>query len=401
MKKKVVIGALVASCAIPAVHAEDPPKNYTPAVSDILSASGISISGYYDVAYNRMNSTGLFVNAPAGPVSAGLAGNSHIFDTPGATQGRNFNSFNLQQVGLVISRQPKQGFGGYFNVTAGEDAATIASTGFGAAPAGSNNSSHVVDLTQAYASYATGDLTVIGGKFATLAGVELISSPSNKNYTHAWMFGWGPYTHTGLRATYVFNDKVTLIAGVNNGWDQVTSTTSSKTTELSLVLSPANVFSLATTYYQGREVAVAPGTRKYLDVIGTLNATDQLNFVVDYANGKQANASLPTGTIGEARWNALAAYVNYQFSDVWRAAYRWESFDDRDGYRSGLATAAGTPVGQKLASNTLTIGYAAAKNMELRGEVRFDKSSQNAFLQSNGTGRNSQNQVALQAVYQF
>lgn len=400
MKKKLVIGALVA-CAVPAAHAEDPAKTYTPAVSDILSASGISLSGYYDVAYNRMNSTGLFVNAPAGPVSAGLTGNSHIFDTPGATQGRNFNSFNLQQLGLIISKQPKEGFGGYFNVTAGQDAATIASTGFGAAPAGSNNSSHVVDLTQAYASYAIGDLTVIGGKFATLAGAELITSPSNKNYTHAWMFGWGPYTHTGVRATYVFNDKVTLIAGLNNGWDQVTSTTSTKTAELSLVLAPVKLFSLATTYYQGKEVAALPGTRTYLDIIGTINATDKLNFVVDYANGKQDNANLPTGAIGQARWNSIAAYANYQLTDVWRVSYRWEGFDDKDGYRSGLTTAAGTPLGQKLTSNTLTVGYAAAKNMELRGEVRFDKSSQNAFLQSNGAGKNSQNQIALQAVYQF
>ncbi len=398
MRKKILIGALAACTAL--AYAADPAIAAVPTVSEVLDASGISLSGYYDIAYNRLNSTGLFVNAPAGPVSAGLAGNSHIFDTPGATQGRNFNSFNLQQVGVIVSKQPKEGFGGYLNVTAGEDAAPIASTGFGAA-AGSNNSAHVVDMTQAYASYTRGGLTVIGGKFSTLAGAELITTPSNKNYTHTWMFGWGPYTHTGLRATYVFNDKVTLVAGANNGWDQVTSTTSSKTTELSLVLAPAKVFSLATTYYQGKEVAATAGTRKYLDVIGTINATDKLNFVLDYANGKQANANLPTGAMGEARWNALAAYANYQFTDVWRASYRWESFDDKDGYRSGLATAAGTPLGQKLTSNTLTVGYAPAKNMELRGEVRFDKSTQNAFLQSNGTGKNSQNEIALQAVYQF
>lgn len=89
--------------------------------------------------------------------------------------------------------------------------------------------------------------------------------------------------------------------------------------------------------------------------------------------------------------------------------YRNENFNDKDGYRSGLTyTAAsggtgiiGNPVAQRLKSNTLTVGFSPMKNMELRCEVRFDKSSQNAFLQSNGAGKNSQNTYALDAVYQF
>ncbi len=412
--KRLVVAALgtMAACASNAFAADapaDPPQNGgVPTLSHVLDASGISVSGYYDVAYNKMNSTGLFVNAPAGLVSGGLAGNSRIFDTPGATQGKDFNSFNLQQLGLIISKQPKEGLGGYLNATAGQDAATVASAGFGAAPAGSNNSSHTVDLTQAYASYATGGLTVIGGKFATLAGAEYITSPSNKNYSRAWMFGWGPYTHTGVRATYVFNDKVTLIAGVNNGFDQVTSTTGTKTSELSLVLAPVSLFSLAVTNYHGHELTNAlaggttlSGTRNYLDVLATITATDKLNFVADYANGKQDNAALQGGVIGQAKWKALALYANYQFTDAWRVSYRHENFDDANGYRSGLATVAGTPLGQILRANTVTLGYAVDKSLELRAEARYDWSTQAAFLQSNGTGRSNQTSYAVQAVYQF
>ncbi len=405
---------LFAACLL-VVPAAAMAKDKTPTISDVLDASGISMTGYFDLAYNSMNSTGLFVNAPAGPVSGGLSGNSHIFDTPGATQGKNFNSFNLQQFSVIIAKQPREGFGGYVNMTTGQDATTVASTGLGAG--GPDNSSHVFDLTQAYLSYAKGPLTVIGGKFATLAGAELITSPSNKNYTRAWMFGWGPYTHTGLRATYAANDMVTLIAGVNNGWDQVTSTTSSKTAELGLDITPSSLFSLATTYYQGKENAqVIPGvggvgTRKYLDMVGTFNATNQLNLVFDYANGSQANAALPgaAGSAGTAKWDALALYANYQINDLWRVSYRNENFNDKDGYRSGLTYVAalggagivGNPVGQRLRSNTVTIGYSPVKNLELRGEVRFDKSSADAFLQSNGTGANAQHTIALDAVYQF
>lgn len=386
MKKKMLAIATLAAVTGTA-HAAD--ASSVPTLSQVLGASDINVSGYFDVAYNKMNSTGLFTNANGtGPFVGGSSGNSHIFDTQGAAKDKNFSSFNLHQAGLIVAKQPKEGFGGLVNLTAGQDAATIASSGLG-----SNTTSHVFDLTQAYVSYAIGSLTVIGGKFATLAGAELITSPSNTNYSRAWMFGWGPYTHTGVRATYTVNDVVTLVAGVNNGWDQVNSTTGSKTGEFSVVLTPSDMFSLATTYYSGKEVANSVGSRNYLDMVGTINATDKLNFVFDYANGKQGNATVANGTTGTAKWNALALYANYKFSDTWRVSYRHETFDDKDGYRSGLV--------QKLKSNTVTVGYAATKNMELRGEARWDKSTQNAFLQTDGTGKNSQNEIAVEAVYKF
>lgn len=376
MKRHLLNTFILTAAIVPSVvMAADAPANMNmpaPTVSDILDASGITVSGYLDVAYNKMNSTGLFV-------SPGV--NSRILDTPGATTTHKFSSFNLHQAALIVSKMPKEGAGGYLNLTAGQDAPTIASVGLGT----SN-----LDVTQAYVSYATGALTVIGGKFATLATVEIIMTPSNKNYSRSWMFGWGPYTHTGARATYVASDKITLIAGVNNGWDQVTPITPTKTTELGLILTPVSMFSLATTYYHGKEAGAAIGTRKYLDVVGTITASDKLNFVFDYANGRQNDALTVES---QAKWNALALYANYQINDTWRASYRHEGFNDKDGFRSGLV--------QKLASNTATVGYAVAENMELRGEVRLDKSDMDAFLQNDGTAKKNQTSYAVQAVYKF
>ena len=388
MKTKMLVVAGLAAFAGTA-HAAD--ASSVPTLSQVLGASDINVSGYFDVAYNSMNSTGLFNNAGTGPLVGGTAGNSHIFDTQGATQGKNFSSFNLHQLGLTVAKQPKEGFGGLVNVTAGQDAATIASSGLG-----SNTTSHVFDLTQAYVSYATGPLTVIGGKFATLAGAELITSPSNSNYTRAWMFGWGPYTHTGVRATYAASDMVTLTAGINNGFDQVNSPTGGKTGEFSIAIVPSDMFSLATTYYTGKGMmSGSTGKGNYLDVLGTINATSKLNFVFDYANASQDGVTvLPSNTTGKAKWNALALYANYKFNDTWRISYRHEGFDDKQGYRSGLV--------QKLKSHTVTVGYAVSKGMELRGEVRQDKSDlANAFLRGNGTTSDTQMTYAVEAVYQF
>ena len=368
-----------------------------PTLTDVLGASGVSLTGYFDVAYNSMNSTGLFTSNNGTPTPAntsavgGAPYNSHIFDTPGATPGKDYSAFNMQQFAVIIAKQPKEGFGGLVNLTAGQDAATVASQGLGAAA----GASHSFDLTQAYGSYATGPLTVIGGKFVTLAGAELITSPLNSNYTRAWMFGWGPYTHTGVRATYAASDMITLIAGVNNGFDQVNSQTGGKTAEFGLDITPNSMFSLANTYYQGKGMIFgATGTGKYFDSVGTFNATSKLNFVADYANASQDGATLANGLVGLAKWHSLALYANYHFNDMWRISYRNENFDDPNGFRSGIA--------QRLRSNTLTLGFAPTKAVELRGEIRQDKSSDpTAFLQTNGLGKDSQMTYAMEAIYQF
>ena len=411
MKKMTCYLAFSCFISIPAM-ADNGTSNGAPAstLSQVLDASGISLTGYVDAAYNDMNSTGLFVNAAPGPIVGGAAGNTHIFDTAGATQGRNYGEFNMQQFAVILAKQPKEGFGGYVNMTAGQDAATIASMGLGA-PSTVNDSSHNADLTQAYGSYAQGGLTVIAGKFATLAGEELITSPSNFNYTRAWMFGWGPYTHTGVRATYVVNGLVTLVAGVNNGFDQVSSQTNGKTGEFAIDLAPNSMFSLDTSYYRGKGMMSAmPGTGSYLDMIGTFNATPKLTFVADYANARQDDALLTgTGALAgsnilngqilsantsvNAKWHSLALYVNYHIDDLWRVAYRNENFDDPQGFRSGIS--------QRLMSNTLTLGFAPVKNTELRAEIRQDKSSGDNFLNADGTGKSTQMTYAMEAVYQF
>ena len=111
MIKKLSVIAVLATLSAGAYAADAP----APTLSQVLDASGISLTGYMDMAYNSMNTTGLFVNAPTGPIPGGMAGNSRIFDTPGATQGKDFSAFNMQQAAVIIAKQPKEGLGGYVN----------------------------------------------------------------------------------------------------------------------------------------------------------------------------------------------------------------------------------------------------------------------------------------------
>src|SRR5882762_3415120 len=225
MQKTVLSVSVAAALAMPGLALAQAAAPAAPTLDKVLEASGISMSGYVDAAYTHANRN----------IEGGFS--PRVFDSLN-------NSFNLQQVGLQIAKQPKSGFGGLVNVTAGHDAKIIHSV-----PETSGTASSSFDITQAYLQYAGGPLTVIGGKFTTLHGTEVIWSPSNANYSRSLLFGSVPFTHTGIRGTFAASDSLSLIAGLNNGWDQMNDVNREKTLELGVTATPIKPLSLAASYY--------------------------------------------------------------------------------------------------------------------------------------------------------
>ena len=372
-EKKLLAAAVVGAFVLPgAVLAADPPaKPAVPTLDQVLEASGVSLTGYIDTAYSHLSGTGLFTSLVP----------SRVFDTEPS-------SFNLHQAAITVAKQPKEGFGGVVNLTAGRDAKVI--------HAFDTNTESQFDVTQAFAQYATGPLTVIAGKYVTMAGAEVIASPSDVNYSRSILFGYAiPFTHTGLRATYAVSDMLSLIGGVNNGWDDIKDTNKQKTLELGLTFAPTKSLSFAAVDYVGTEQVAGPldttqGKRNILDLVGTWTATDKLSVTLNYDYGSQENA---VGGTDKAKWTGLAAYANYQFTDTWRLSVRGEYFNDKNGYRTGVV--------QKWKEGTITLAYLPTKSMEIRGELRGDKSDQSSFLKSDGSASKTQSSYGLEAIYKF
>jgi hypothetical protein len=385
--------------------AAPPPAADIPAESPPISVFGMDFTGYIDVGYTDLSGRGAFNTTPNGP-GITFGGPNRVFDYKR-------NSLDLHQVGLTLSSLPKEGIGGLVNVTLGKDADVIAAYATG--PSNGNGCNLATgqansggcrktgyDITQAFVQYATGPVTVIGGKFVTSAGAEVINSTGNTNFSRSILFGYAiPYTHTGARVSYAASDTLTLIGGINNGWDDVKDTNTAKSFELGVSYSPSKQFSLAVMDHNGRErvgglVNTGPeGTRNLIDAVATFNVTDKLTFILNYDYATQANAATVTANgTNDAKWQGVAGYANYQINDQWRISLRGEYFDDRDGYRTGVA--------QKWKEATLTAGYTPIKNLELRGELRGDRSNVPAFVDSNGvTASNNQRSVGLQAIYKF
>src|SRR6185312_13218266 len=151
--------------------------------------------------------------------------------------------------GFQLAYQPKQGFGALVDVIAGEDARILKAAEGGQ----SGDSGGTVDVRQAYLQYATGSLTVMAGKFVTLAGAEVINPTLNTNFSRSLLFfDSEPLTHTGVRAAYAMGE-FTLTGGVNNGWNSTSTDFGSKTGELGVAWAPASkLFALAANAYFGK-----------------------------------------------------------------------------------------------------------------------------------------------------
>jgi len=382
MKKIVLASAISALFAAPVVAFAQAKPPAAPTLDKIFEASGITESGYIDAGYT-------YSNRAIDPTQTGAGVNTRVFDAQN-------NSFALHQLGLTLAKQPKEGFGGLVNLTVGADAQVIHSFPENN-PATLPQTTSMFDVTQAYMQYATGALTVIGGKYTTLAGTEVIASPSNNNVSRSMLFGAVPFTHTGLRATYAVNDTLSLIAGVNNGWDQLTDANRGKTAELGATWNPVKPLTLAASYYDGPEpTANGNGSRSLLDLVASWAFTDALSIGLEYLTFSQDNA-LAAG--GKAKYSGFAGYFTWMLNPKWRLAVRAESFDDHDGVHFGTT---GLPTPEtKYTEGTATIAFLAADNVELRAEVREDKANQAVFKQYDGTTSKSLMTMALQGLYKF
>jgi hypothetical protein len=333
-----------------------------PKLSEVLDASGITATGYVDAMYQY---------------SSGLA-TYHQFDT-------HHDSLSLNQAGLTLAYQPKEGFGALVNVIAGDDAQAINL----AQSSGTNSGSF--NLTQAYVQWAGSGWTVIGGKYVTLAGAEVIAPTGNVNSSRSLLFFAEPLTHTGLRATYAATDTVSVVFGVNNGWNYNSNSKSAKTGEIGVSFAPSKAFVLAAQGYFGKDPTFN-ATREFVDLVATYNATDSLSFVLNYDWGKQKDAF---GAGADGKWQGAAGYVNYAINDAWRVSVRLEYLKDSDGFMFGIPN-------QKLKEGTVTFGYSPVKSFELRLEGRYDKSDQDAFVKTDGTTvKDSQTGATLEGLYKF
>ena len=231
------------------------------------------------------------------------------------------------------------------------------------------------------------------GKFITSAGYEVIEGYDayNDNYSRSFLFGYAiPYTHTGLKASYGFNDNISAVLMIVNGWDNSTDNNSSKSVCGQVGVSPLTGMNIYATYLYGPEKTNNNSdNRSLLDVVGsyTMNTTMTIGVNADFGDERHAAAGG-----GNAAWTGFAGYIRANLLSKFAVSFRAEQLEDKDGVRTGVI--------QKLREVTVTPEYRPAEHLVLRGDIRLDSSDRNVF-QKGGGWTDSQPTVSLNFIYTY
>ncbi len=379
MKKifTVVCAVLLAGMAamVTPVFAEDPkPAGLNP--DDVKKALGLSIylQGGYTVNADASSETGVV----GGP---GSENNLRVFD-------HKANSFGLDLAQIVFQKDPALGNAGYkLKISAGETAKWIHSAGL-VSSAGDDP----FDVTEAYMSYnaAIGrGLRFDFGKMVTYFGAEVIEAIDNPNYSRSFLFNYAiPFTHTGLKASYGFTDTLSASFHIVNGWDNSTDNNTGKCVGFSVGFAPAEIFSGYVNVMTGPEKADNNrDTRTLVDLVATIKPIKPLSIILNYDDGQEDHSAADGGT---AKWAGFSGIVKYDINDTFSVAVRGESFDDKDGLKTGTV--------QKLTEGTVTLEVRLNGGIVLRPEYRHDSSDVESF--DNGT-KKSQDTLALGVLYRW
>jgi Putative beta-barrel porin-2, OmpL-like. bbp2 len=350
------------------------------------------------------------------------AGYEHNFNQPNS----NFNAFRawdedgfqLTQGNLHIERDGTVGFVTDINVGQVANSISAATRYSNVAPVGGQ----WIDPTQYFLTYTApigSGISFSAGRFVTLLGAEIIPVYNNQNYNESrgLLFNLGePLTHTGIRASYTFNDYVSATAGLNNGWDDPADgtnggpnyegelTLNTKDKSLSLVINgiwgPNHVTAPAPGFPTGQ--GHSNSNLGAIDPIATWKPSfiPNLTLQTEYL---YASESGPVVDGHSGTWQGLAQYLVYDFTPSLESATRAEFFDDMDGARTGEA--------QTLWEITQTFSYKIPEVTGLiaRLEYRHDNSSQNSFTNNNfvdpATGDqhlwHGQDTLAANIIYAF
>jgi Putative beta-barrel porin-2, OmpL-like. bbp2 len=241
-------------------------------------------------------------------------------------------------------------------------------------------------VKQAYVNWAVSDkVTFTIGKWATHIGYEVTDAYLNRNYSMDYMFSYGPFSHTGIKAQITTGKESGLMFGVANETDNVTTNASPKYLIAQYSTGTKNGKVKAYLNYQGSYNYAFSKTQ--FDVVLTGTVTDK--FSIGYNGTVQAYA--PKGGTSNSWWGS-AVYLNLDPTTVFGITLRGEYFNDDHAIVFGT----GTSIFDLTLSPNIRIS-----NLTIIPELRYDGAQSEIFEKSDGTPIKSTVTALLAATYHF
>lgn len=251
-------------------------------------------------------------------------------------------------------------------------------------------------IKQLYLSYMIKNkVKLTAGSWATHVGYELVDPFGNRNYSMSYMFSYGPFFHTGLKAETSFG-KSGFMLGITNPTDLKSANFSNKYIIGQYSVATKNDKLKAYLNFQaGKPDDVTKISQ--IDLVVTGAVSDMFSVGV---NGTLAGVrSKPTtdGDYGDAsNWYGGAAYLNFDPKSWFGLTLRAEYFNDDD----QLLVFSGAPGGGNILATTLSANF-KVEGLTLIPEIRFEKASEDIYLASDGAAADNTTTFLLAAVYKF
>ena len=302
---------------------------------------------------------------------------------------RRTNQMELDIANIRIQRVVDGELGFVTDLDFGQTAQVVGASTWWCANLSCSESHNSFEAVQAYLTYKFpigNGLNMKAGKWVTLHGAEVIKTWDNINYniSNSILFGFAiPFTHTGLLFNYPFADWFSADAGFTTGWDDPDDNNNGMSFTGGLGVTPISTLTLYAAGTVGPEQEDrGDSTRGLYTLLATYKPTDKWTFILDYNVARETNLlppfalppspAKPTGRgTRTAKWDGVAGYVIYHFTDEISATLRAEVFNDSDGVRTGKA--------QTVWELTPTLAYQFLPGLTFRAEYRHDESSRNFF----------------------
>ncbi|TCC86933.1 porin [Pedobacter frigiditerrae] len=243
------------------------------------------------------------------------------------------------------------------------------------------NSFHIQNL---YVNYAFSDkFSMAAGYMGTFVGYEVISPVGNFNYSTSYLFGSGPFQNAGIKGTYAFSDKVSLMLGLFNEWNQYSASRGVSSVGGQLMISPVKGW---TAYINGLHGLDAYGNYStIIDLTTAYQITDKFKLGLN-----AADLSAGDDKFG---YTGVALYPQYAFTPAVSLGLRGEYFNYK-----GVSGAADASVAAITFSGNIKAG-----GLTFIPEVRFDsdKDLSQGFVKSSLAPSKTASQFSLAAVYAF
>tara|TARA_R110002073_G_scaffold14554_2_gene59327 strand:- start:6721 stop:7770 length:1050 start_codon:yes stop_codon:yes gene_type:complete len=240
-------------------------------------------------------------------------------------------------------------------------------------PGGSSN---IVNQLYAYWNVSESVKLTIGN-FNTFLGYEVISPTANFNYSTSYLFSYGPFSHSGIKADFTLSENSSLMLAVLNPTD-------------------ATEFNPSGSYAIGAQLGVAS---QYLNVL-----VDPAFFEIDFTGGFNVsekfflgiNGAYLSGDDSGPGFYGAALYPQLATSDSFTLGLRAEYFVE-DGSFGAIGTGV---VDSSVFATTLTGNYKVGDLMIIP-EIRLDSSSDDFFVDSKLSPKSSLSSFLIAAVYKF